>query len=116
MFICRNIAENILNAQVLNDLKHYAETWVGMELDPYIAYGFRLYREGSHLNMHVDRSQTHVISFILHIDSSEDAEPWPIVIEDFHGRKCANPHVRSGRKLSVALVCPLHISRCFSYV
>ena len=30
--------------------------------------------------------QTHIISFILHIDSSEDAEPWPIYIEDFHGR------------------------------
>jgi len=30
--------------------------------------------------------RTHVLSFILHIDSSEDAEPWPIFIEDFHGR------------------------------
>jgi hypothetical protein len=37
--------------------------------------------------MHVDKSQTHVISFILHIDSSEDAEPWPILIEDFDGSK-----------------------------
>jgi hypothetical protein len=36
--------------------------------------------------MHVDKAQTHIISFILHIDSSEDAEPWPIFIEDFHGR------------------------------
>jgi hypothetical protein len=36
--------------------------------------------------MHVDRLLTHVISFILHIDSSDDAEPWPIFIEDFHGR------------------------------
>lgn len=25
-------------------------------------------------------------SFILHIDSSDDAEPWPIFIEDFHGQ------------------------------
>ena len=36
--------------------------------------------------MHVDKMQTHVISFILHIDSSEDAEPWPIFIEDLQGR------------------------------
>lgn len=36
--------------------------------------------------MHVDKMQTHVVSFILHIDSSEDAEPWPIFIEDLHGR------------------------------
>jgi hypothetical protein len=34
----------------------------------------------------VDRMQTHIVSLILHIDSSEDAEPWPIFIEDFHGR------------------------------
>jgi len=31
--------------------------------------------------MHVDKPQTHVISMIYHIDSSEDAEPWPIYIE-----------------------------------
>ena len=49
------------------------------------AYGFRLYRENATLRMHVDKASTHVVSFILHIDSSEDAEPWPIVIEDFHG-------------------------------
>ena len=30
--------------------------------------------------------QTHIVSFILHIDSSDDAEPWPIFIEDFNGR------------------------------
>jgi hypothetical protein len=73
--------------QVLEELQHYPETWVGRELTPALAYGFRLYRNNSQLQMHVDRSQTHVISFILHIDSSEDAEPWPLVIEDFHGSK-----------------------------
>lgn len=26
-------------------------------------------------------------SFILHIDSSDDAEPWPILIEDYQGSK-----------------------------
>jgi hypothetical protein len=35
--------------------------------------------------MHVDKMQTHIISFILHIDS-EANEPWPLMIEDFHGR------------------------------
>jgi len=57
-----------------------------MELTPYRAYGFRLYQNNSQLTEHVDKKQSHVISFILHIDSSEDAEPWPIFIEDFHGR------------------------------
>lgn len=76
-----------LTQRVLHELKHYAETWAkGVELTPYRAYGFRLYQNDSQLHMHVDKGQTHIISFILHIDSSEDAEPWPIFIEDFHGR------------------------------
>lgn len=75
-----------LTARVLRDLRGYAEEWSGLELTPYRAYGFRLYRNHSQLTMHVDKMQTHIVSFILHIDSSEDAEPWPIFIEDFQGR------------------------------
>jgi len=75
-----------LTKRVLHELRHYAETWSGVKLKPYRAYGFRLYRNESALWMHVDKMQTHIVSFILHIDSSDDAEPWPIFIEDFHGR------------------------------
>jgi len=75
-----------LTQRVLNELQHFPEEWAGMELTPFRAYGFRLYRNQSNLHMHIDKSQTHVISFILHIDSSDDAEPWPIVIEDFEGK------------------------------
>lgn len=74
-----------LTKRVLSELQSYPETWVNMELQPYHAYGFRLYRNQSRLHMHVDKSNTHIVSFILHIDSSEDAEPWPILIEDFEG-------------------------------
>jgi hypothetical protein len=75
-----------LTDRVLHDLRGYAEEWAGgIPLTPYRAYGFRLYQNESKLNMHVDKPQTHIISFILHIASSDDAEPWPIVIEDFHG-------------------------------
>ena len=74
-----------LAARVLHELHPYAEAWSGLQLTPYRAYGFRLYRNESQLTMHVDKTQTHIISFILHIDSSEDAEPWPIFIEDFQG-------------------------------
>jgi len=35
--------------------------------------------------MHVDKAESHIISFILHIDSSDDAEPWPLTIDDFQG-------------------------------
>ena len=74
-----------LTQRVLNELHRFPEEWAGVELTPHIAYGFRLYRNESRLHVHVDKPETHVISFILHIDSSEDAEPWPILIEDFHG-------------------------------
>jgi hypothetical protein len=72
--------------RVLYELQTYAEEWVGLPLVAYQAYGFRVYRNESQLYMHLDRLDTHVISFILHIDSSDDAEPWPLFIEDFHGR------------------------------
>jgi len=71
--------------KVLKDLQPYAEEWSGQKLVAHQGYGFRLYRNQSQLLMHVDRLQTHVISFILHIDS-ENAKPWPIFIEDFQGR------------------------------
>ena len=75
-----------LTQRVVRELHSYVEEWAGVELTPFGAYGFRLYRNQSQLTMHVDRMQTHIISFILHIDSSDDAEPWPIFIEDFQGR------------------------------
>lgn len=74
-----------LTQRVLTELQPMHEAWSGMKLMPYIAYGFRLYRNQSNLLMHIDKSQTHVISCILHIDSSDDADPWPIIIEDLQG-------------------------------
>jgi hypothetical protein len=75
-----------LTERVLRELQSYTEEWVGFPLVAHQAYGFRVYRNESQLYMHTDRILTHVVSFILHIDSSDDAEPWPIFIEDFHGR------------------------------
>ena len=74
-----------MTKRVLKELQAYPEKWVGFPLYAETAYGFRLYRNDSRLHVHVDKSATHVISFILHIDSSEDAEPWPILIEDLQG-------------------------------
>eukprot|EP00586_Coscinodiscus_wailesii_P006433 CAMPEP_0172489630 /NCGR_PEP_ID=MMETSP1066-20121228/19765_1 /TAXON_ID=671091 /ORGANISM="Coscinodiscus wailesii, Strain CCMP2513" /LENGTH=323 /DNA_ID=CAMNT_0013257631 /DNA_START=174 /DNA_END=1145 /DNA_ORIENTATION=+ len=71
--------------KVLRALKPLHEKWSGVPLVGNNAYGLRLYRNESHLNMHSDKPSTHVISCILHIDRSADAEPWPLVIEDFKG-------------------------------
>mmetsp|Transcript_114211 Transcript_114211/g.170851 ORF Transcript_114211/g.170851 Transcript_114211/m.170851 type:complete len:348 (+) Transcript_114211:160-1203(+) len=74
-----------LTRRVMHEMKPILEAWSGIELLPATAYGFRLYRNESRLWMHVDRTQTHVISCIYHIASSDNAEPWPIVIEDYAG-------------------------------
>jgi hypothetical protein len=74
-----------LNHKVLQELKPLHEEWSGVPLVGAIAYGLRLYQNNSRLLMHVDKSATHIISCILHIDHSEDSEPWPIIIEDFQG-------------------------------
>ncbi|KAL7540114.1 hypothetical protein ACHAWF_006597 [Thalassiosira exigua] len=73
------------NAAFLEEMKPLFEWWSGVDLEGSIAYGIRAYRNDSNLLMHVDKSSTHVISGIFHVDRSEDAEPWPIVIEDFKG-------------------------------
>jgi hypothetical protein len=42
-------------------------------------------RNESRLWMHIDKTQTHVISCIYHIASEEGSKPWPVVIEDYDG-------------------------------
>lgn len=79
------IKQDALNQKVLKELKPLHEAWAGIPLVGATAYGLRAYRGGSTLNMHVDKVQTHIISCILHVDHSEDSEPWPLVIEDFQG-------------------------------
>jgi len=74
-----------LNFRIMHEMLPLHEAWAGVELVPNNAYGLRVYRNNSHLNMHVDKTETHVISSILHVDHDEEGEPWPIVIEDFQG-------------------------------
>lgn len=80
------ISRPFLTQRVLHELHPMHEAWAGVKLVPYTAYGFRLYRNESSLYMHVDKPDTHIISCIFHIDSSDDAEDWPIIIEDFAGK------------------------------
>lgn len=74
-----------LTTRTLRELHDMHEDWAGIPLKASNSYGFRLYRNESRLYMHVDKPDTHVISSILHIDHSEDSQPWPVVIEDFQG-------------------------------
>jgi hypothetical protein len=79
------IKQDSLNQKVLETLKPMHEEWSGVPLEGSLAYGLRVYRNNSLLYMHVDRLRTHVISCILHVDHSEDSDPWPIFIEDYQG-------------------------------
>jgi len=74
-----------LMEKILFETQPILEAWAGIELEPSVAYGFRVYRNESRLWMHVDRTQTHVLSCIYHIASSKDSDPWPLVIEDYDG-------------------------------
>lgn len=79
------IPQNELNDFIVKSLLPLHEAWSGVKLVPNNAYGLRVYRDGSNLNMHVDKTSTHIISSILHVDHDGNDEPWPIVIEDFQG-------------------------------
>ena len=71
--------------RVLQELQPIHEAWSHTNLIGNNAYGLRVYRNQSNLQMHVDESSTHIISSILHVGHDPDGDPWPLVIEDLHG-------------------------------
>ena len=81
------ISQLELNSAVLSELQPMFEAWAGVPLVPAIAYGLRIYQNGSSLLMHIDKIDDHVISAILHVghEYDDDDEPWPLVIESFDG-------------------------------
>jgi hypothetical protein len=77
--------DDAMNEEIVKEMLPLHEAWSGVKLVPNNAYGLRVYRNDTNLNMHLDQTDTHIISSILHVDHGENDEPWPIVIEDFHG-------------------------------
>ena len=72
------------NEAVSLTLKPAHEEWSGMQLVDSACYGFRAYQRGCYLHNHVDRSDTHVISSTICIDSRLE-QPWPLCVEDIYG-------------------------------
>ena len=70
------------------------EEWIGgdIPLTKQACYGVREYLNGSRLQTHVDRGDTHLISAILQIEQNV-SDPWPLEIEDhdnnFYGQRFA---------------------------
>lgn len=73
------------NRAVSQALKPLHETWAGMRLTESACYGFRVYQRGCFLHKHVDRTQTHIVSSTVCVDSRLNA-PWPLYLEDIEGR------------------------------
>ena len=80
------IQRDDLMDRVRNEIHLQLEEWIGIDLKFNNMLGFRLYRNNSNFKMHFDKKGTHSVGYVLHVDSSEDAEPWPFFIEDFMGR------------------------------
>ena len=80
----RWIEQSAINARMHREMKPLLEEWSGTELAMGQVYGLRVYTNGSTLVNHIDRTETHVISFIFHIGHDLD-EPWPLEIEDHDG-------------------------------
>eukprot|EP01126_Amoeba_proteus_P039044 TRINITY_DN4099_c0_g1_i1.p1 TRINITY_DN4099_c0_g1~~TRINITY_DN4099_c0_g1_i1.p1 ORF type:complete len:266 (+),score=27.82 TRINITY_DN4099_c0_g1_i1:74-871(+) len=57
------------------------EQWSGVKgLEPTTMYGIREYTDGSILEYHVDRWDTHVLSAIVHVGSISPRSDWPITV------------------------------------
>ena len=60
------IGTHDVNNAVMDELRPLHEEWAGVKLRNGQSYGIRVYKNGSTLVNHVDRSETHVISCIFH--------------------------------------------------
>lgn len=76
---------NHLKAKMNNMIQGILEDWCGYKLAHSITHGPRIYRNGSVLNMHVDRFTTHIVSAIVHLAHADVQSPWPLEIVDFAG-------------------------------
>lgn len=74
--------EQMLKSELLGIL----EKWANISLEWTSIYGIRIYQNGSILNMHTDRYDTHVISFIINVDQDIN-DDWPLVLIDNFGIK-----------------------------
>ena len=80
-----NLTEDI-KKEIDKVLKPILQEWSGKVLEQTAIYGIRSYLNGTSLDVHTDKEQTHVISAILHIEDDSD-EPWPLHIKDNYYRQ-----------------------------
>lgn len=85
-----HIQRDDLTAKVENELHAKLEEWGNVDLDLTYVYGLRLFRNTTTIKMHLDKKGSHAMGYVLHVGASDDYDPeadgWPFLIEDFHGR------------------------------
>ena len=85
-----HIQRDDLTQKVEDELHDKLEEWGRVDLDLTYVYGLRLFRNTTTIKMHLDKKGSHSMGYVLHVDSSDDydsdGDPWPFLIEDFHGR------------------------------
>lgn len=74
-----------LRAKLNNMIQGILEEWCGYKLTHTQTHGPRIYRNGSVLNMHVDRFTTHIVSAIVILTQADLKSPWPLEIVNLAG-------------------------------
>ena len=86
----QHIQRDDLTAKVEAELHEKLEEWGDIALELKYVYGLRLFRNQTTIKMHIDKKGSHALGYVLHVGSSNDYDgnndPWPFLIEDFHGR------------------------------
>merc|ERR1719471_957042 len=63
---------------IIREMQQIGQWWSGIRLRHTSTFGIRIYRRGSMLINHVDRSSTHIISAVLQIGQEVDEDGgWP---------------------------------------
>ena len=78
-----NVIDPTMSDAVVKFIKDKLTQWTGLtDLHFTSIYGFREYKKGAILKMHVDKFKTHALSAIVNVQ--KDTIAWPLVAYDHH--------------------------------
>ena len=82
------LIDPVATSTLVEFLKNKLAQWTSVsDLQLTSVYGFREYKPGAVLKMHVDKFQTHALSAIVNV--RKENTPWPLVAYDHHRRQHA---------------------------
>lgn len=85
-----------MHQAIQNEMQDVLEWWTGMPLLHAATYGVRVYRRGSMLLNHIDRSDTHMASAVLQLRQRADIDGgWPLEVWSENG-ECNEVYLQPG--------------------